>query len=579
MEMHALDLREVIVFLVAAGIIVPLGQRLKLSPVLGFVFVGLLIGPYGLARFTDVFPWLSYVVIADVKGVQALAELGIVFLLFMIGLELSFARLWSLRRQVFGLGGAQVILTSAVITAIALLFDNSLPVSVVLGAAFALSSTAIVMEVLADHRRLGTRVGRTGFSILLCQDLAVLPVLFLVTAFTVQQDGSVVEGLAIAIGQSLIAVVVILVVGRIVMRPLFRFVGNVERREMFLALVLLVIIGTAIATQKAGLSMALGAFLAGLLLAETEYRHEIEVDIEPFKGLLLGLFFVSVGISVDLAQVAAAPLILLSAVVGLFLLKGSILYGLLRLFREPRAASFEIALLLGQGGEFAFVVIALAVAGGLLPADTAQFMIVVTALTMMATPPVAQFSRRLGRLIEAKDVKASDSIHDVPEDISGHIIIVGYGRVGQMLGSVLESQNQFHIGVDTDAALVAQFRKDGGSIYFGDASKADMLRKLGVAQASALVVTMDDPQAAQHVVTTARRHWPDLTIYARARDVEHATRLIGLGADHVVPETTEASLNLSELVLTGTGVPENAARHLIDALRQSEQATVDESRN
>jgi monovalent cation:proton antiporter-2 (CPA2) family protein len=578
MEMHALDLRELIVFLVAAGIVVPLGHRLKLSPVLGFLFVGLLIGPYGLAQFTDMFPWLSYAVIADIKGVQALAELGIVFLLFMIGLELSLERLWSLRRLVFGLGGAQIFVTGAVISAIAMLFDNSLPVSVVLGAAFALSSTALVMEVLADNRRLGTRVGRTGFSILLCQDLAVLPVLFLVTAFTVQQDGSVLEGLAIAMGQALIAVAVILVVGRLVLRPLFRFVGNAARREMFLALVLLVIIGTAIATEKAGLSMALGAFLAGLLLSETEYRHEIEVDIEPFKGLLLGLFFMSVGMSVDLAQVAAAPLFLFSSVIGLFLLKGSILYGLLRLFREPRAASFEISLLLGQGGEFAFVVLALATAGGLLPPDTAQFMIVVTALAMMATPPVALLARRLGRLIEEKDVKASDSIHDVPEDISGHIIVVGYGRVGQMLGSVLESQKQFHIGVDTDASLVAMFRNKGGSIYFGDASKPDMLRKLGVEQAAALVVTMDDPQAAQHVVTTARRHWPDLMIYARARDVVHATRLIELGADHVVPETTEASLNLSELVLTGTGVPENAARHLIETLRQAEQATVDESR-
>ncbi|NKB22736.1 MAG: potassium transporter TrkA [Alphaproteobacteria bacterium] len=578
MEIHALDLRELIVFLIAAGIVVPVVHRLKVSPILGFLFVGLLIGPYGLARFTDVFPWLSYAVIADAKNVQSLAELGIVFLLFMIGLELSMARLWSMRRLVFGLGGAQVIVTSIVIAAIAMLFENSLPVSVVLGAAFALSSTAIVMEVLADNRRLGTRVGRTGFSILLCQDLAVLPVLFLVTAFTVKNDGSVAEGLAIAIGQAVAAVAIIMVVGRVVIRPLFRFVGNAARREMFLALVLLVIIGTAIATEKAGLSMALGAFLAGLLLAETEYRHEIEVDIEPFKGLLLGLFFISIGMSVDLARVAAAPLLLLSAVIGLFLLKGSVLYGLLRLFREPRAASFEISLLLGQGGEFAFVVLALAVAGGLLPLDTAQFMIVVTALTMMATPPIAQITRRLGRLIEAKDVQASDSIHDVPEDISGHVIVVGYGRIGQFLGSALEAQRQFHIGVDTDASLVAQFRKDGASVYFGDASKPDMLRKLGIEQAAALVVTMDAPQAAQNVVSTARRHWSDLTIYARARDVDHATQLIQLGADHVIPETTEASLKLSEMVLAGTGVPDNAARHLIDGLRQAEQATVDESR-
>ncbi len=579
MEMHALDLRELIVFLVAAGIIVPVAHRLKVSPVLGFLIVGLFIGPYGLAQFTDVLPWLSYAVIADVKNVQALAELGIVFLLFMIGLELSVSRLWSMKRLVFGLGGAQVILTSIVIAAIAMLFDNTLPVSVILGAGFALSSTAIVMEVLSDNRRLGTRVGRTGFSILLCQDIAVLPILFLVTAFTVQKDGSVAEGLALAIGQALIAVAAIFVIGRIVIRPLFRFVGNAARREMFLALVLLVIIGTAMAMQKAGLSMALGAFLAGLMLAETEFSHEIKVDIEPFKGLLLGLFFISIGMSVDLARVVAAPLLLCSAVVGLFLLKGAVLYGLLRLFREPRAASFEISLLLGQGGEFAFVVLALAVAGGLLPTDTAQFMIVVAALTMMATPPVAQLARRLGRIIEAKDVQESESIHDVPEDISGHVIIVGYGRVGQFLGSVLEAQRQFHIGVDIDASLIARFRKDGGSIYFGDASKPDMLRKLGIENAAGLVVTMDAPQAAQHVVSTARRHWPDLMIYARARDVDHATQLIKLGADHVVPETTEASLKLSEMVLTETGVSDNAARHLIDGLRQAEQATVDESRS
>tara|TARA_B100000676_G_scaffold313531_1_gene396346 strand:+ start:13994 stop:15733 length:1740 start_codon:yes stop_codon:yes gene_type:complete len=578
MTLHALELREVIIFLVAAGIVVPLVHRIKISPVLGFLGVGLLIGPYGLAQLDDVVPWIGIMVISDVDGVRALAELGIVFLLFMIGLELSTARLWAMRNLVFGLGGTQVILTGVVIAVIAYLFNNSLSASIVLGAGFALSSTAIVMQVLTDNRRLGTRVGRTGFSVLLFQDLAVLPVLFLVGALASESHGSVSEGFAWAMGQALAAIAIILVAGRLIIRPLFRFIGNFARREMFLGLVLLVIMGTALATEKAGLSMALGAFLAGLLLAETEYRHEIEVDIEPFKGLLLGLFFMSVGMSVDLAALAASPLLLIGSAIGLFLIKGLVLYTLARTFREPRAVALELALLLGQAGEFAFVIVALALAGGLLSPETSQFMIVVTALTMMATPPVAQLARRLARVVEARQISANQSIHDVPEQISGHTIIVGYGRVGQLLGSVLETQQQMHIGIDIDAGVVTQFRNDGGSIYLGDASKPDMLRKLGVENAAALVVTMDSPQAAQHVVTAAHRHWPNLTIFARARDIDHATQLVSSGADHVVPETTEASLKLSELVLTATGVPDSAARQLIEGMRQAEQAAVDDSR-
>ncbi|MDH3662777.1 MAG: cation:proton antiporter, partial [Alphaproteobacteria bacterium] len=367
--MHAetLDLREVMVFLSAAGIIVPLVRRLSISPVFGFLIVGLAIGPHGVARFADTWPWLEYVAITNLEGVRPLAELGVVFLLFMIGLELSLDRLWSMRRRVFGLGGAQILLTGAAISVIASFFDNSLAAAIVLGAGFALSSTAIVMQLLSENRRLGTAAGRTSFAILLCQDLAVLPILFLVGAFAAQSDVPVLAAFAWAIGQALVAVVAILVIGRLVLRPVFLFVGSTASREMFLAFVLLVIVGTALVTEQAGLSMALGAFLAGLLFAETEYRHEIEVDIEPFKGLLLGLFFVSVGMSIDLAQVAAKPHWLIASVFGLFLAKSPIVYALARWFGETRSAALETGLLLGQGGEFAFLIVGMAHGLGLMP--------------------------------------------------------------------------------------------------------------------------------------------------------------------------------------------------------------------
>jgi CPA2 family monovalent cation:H+ antiporter-2 len=578
MHPEALNLREVMVFLVAAGVVVPLIHRLGIGPVRGFLVVGLVIGPFGLARCVEDLPWLAYAVIADLDGVRALAELGVVFLLFMIGLELSIDRLWAMRRSVFGLGGAQVVLTGAVIAAIASLFENSLPVALVLGAGFALSSTAIVTQLLAANRRLGTATGQTCFAVLLFQDLAVLPILFLVEAFGARTEGPVALAFATALGQAVLAIAVILTIGRLVIRPIFRFVGSTASREMFLAAVLLVIIGTAIATAQAGLSMALGAFLAGLLFAETEYRHEIAVDIEPFKGLLLGLFFVSVGMGIDLAQVAAKPWWLAASVIGLFLVKGAIFYGLARLAGRPSSVALESCLLLGQGGEFAFLVVGFSLAADLMPNDTAQFMLIVTGLTMAATPLVAQGARGLARVVEASEARGRQSGVDLPTSLTGHIIIAGYGRVGQMVGSVLDAQELPYLALETNTDLVARFQQRGAGIFFGDARRADILRRVGIERAGAFVVTMDVPSAAERVIEEVHRNWPDLPIYARARDAVHATRLIARGATHVIPETIEASLQLSEMVLIGAGVPGDAARHLIEVRRQGEQAMLDESR-
>jgi len=578
MALEALNIREVMVFLVAAGVVIPLFRRLRVSPVLGFLIVGLVIGPFGLGRFADSLPWLGYLVISDLEGVRAFAELGVMFLLFMIGLELSIDRLWAMRRLVFGLGGAQVVVTGVVIALIASAFDNSPAVAVILGAGLALSSTAIVMQLLAENRRLGTAAGRTSFSILLFQDLAVLPILFLVGAFGDQGEGSVVLAFTWAIGEAIIAVAIILALGRLVIRPLFRFIGSDASRETFLAFVLLVIFGTALATSQAGLSMALGAFLAGLLLAETEYRYEIEVDIDPFKGLLLGLFFASVGMGIDVSRIGQEPFWLIASAVGLFLVKSPIIYLLTRLFGQPRSVALESALLLGQGGEFGFLVVGMALTLGLMPGDTAQFMLIVTGLTMIVTPLVAQGARWLARLVEGLETERGVAGADITDGLSGHVIVAGYGRVGQMIGSILEDQELPHVGLDTDAQLVGGFRTKGACVFYGDASRPEMLRKFGADRAAALVVTMDSPRAAEQVTTAARRHWPELSIYARARDRDHASRLIAKGANHVIPETMEASLELGEMVLTGVGVPEPTARRIIEVRRSSEQADVDDGR-
>ncbi len=578
MPFETLNLREVIVFLVAAGVVVPLGHRLHISPVLGFLGVGLVIGPHGLGRFLDSAPWLHYIVIDDPEGVSALADLGVVFLLFMIGLELSLERLWAMRRNVFGLGAAQVVLTGIVIALIASAFDNPLPVALVVGAAFSLSSTAIVMQLLAESGRMGSTTGRTAFSILLFQDLAVLPILFLIGVLAREGDGPAGIAFAQAIGQAAVAVAAVLILGRLVLRPLFRLVGSAASREMFLAFVLLVIIGTALAMEQVGLSMALGAFLAGLLFAETEYRHEIAIDIQPFKGLLLGLFFISVGMAIDITQVAGRPLWFVASVFGLFLLKGPIIYVLARLFGESRSVSFEAALLLGQAGEFTLLIIGLGFTLGIIPASASQFFLIVTGFTMMVTPLVSHIARLIAHRIEEAESRRGQSEADMPPDIRGHVIIAGYGRVGQMLASLLDAQDVFHVGLDLDGRLVSRFRSLGTNIFYGDANRADLLAKLGAGRAAALVVTMDSPDAAEQVVVHARLLWPELAIFARARDVEHARRLVRHGASHVIPEISEASLQLGEMVLLSAGVPGEAARLTIEELREDERAAIDESR-
>ncbi|MEO1167334.1 MAG: cation:proton antiporter [Pseudomonadota bacterium] len=558
-------LREIIIFLVAAGLVVPLVRRAGISPVLGFLFVGLVIGPYGVGRFVGETPILEYLVIADIAGVSRVAELGVIFLLFTIGLELSIAQLWAMRRLVFGLGAAQVTVSALAIGVIAYMFGNSLVAATIFGLCLALSSTALVMQLLTETRRLSVPAGRSSFGILLLQDLAVVPILFFVGVAGASVEGSLALAALWAIGEAILVIGAIFLIGRIIVRPFLQFVGGTGSREVFMAAVVLLVLATAALTAEAGLSMALGAFLAGLLFAGTEYRHQIASDIEPFKGLLLGLFFISVGMSLDVLAVWDNIGWVLLSVVGLLILKGAIIYALARIWRLPKDVAAETAVLMSQGGEFAFVVIAAALSYALLDPEIAQFMLLVVIVTMFLTPLLAIAGRRLGKAIRERN--ADQAADDKPMEDGHPVIIGGFGRVGKMLAQLLEEQRVPYVAIDKDPELVAREREAGASVYFGDASQPDLLRHLGIERASAFATTMDEPGAAAHVIEAVHAAWPHVPIMARARDAAHARQLQKHGALSAVPETVEASLELCEQVLTGIGIPDDAARSIVDERR------------
>lgn len=553
------DYKETLIFLGAAGVVVPLVRRLRISPVIGFLALGMALGPHGLGRFADTNVIAAAFSLSNSERTQHIAELGVVFLLFTIGLELSYERLQALRRLVFGLGALQVGISAVVIGAAAMLLGQEPGAAAVIGGALALSSTAIVMPVLAERKRLNTGAGRAVFAILLFQDLMVAPLLFMVSMFDARTGnalaGNVSSGLLYAVLPALGVLALIIGLGRLVLRPLFHQVALTRSTEFFMATSLLVVLGTGIAFAAAGLSMALGAFVAGLLLAETEYRREIETTIEPFKGLLLGLFFVSVGAELDLALVAAHPGGTLGLAVALIAVKVLILLAITRALRFPFGAAQEIALPLGPGGEFAFVMIAAAIAGQVIEPGLGNRILIAVTLTMVAIPLLGWCSGALRRLQPEPPQDFSHLAPAAPVEDTGHVLVVGYGRVGELVSDMLDRHDIRHIATDSDPRLVTRLRRPGKSLYWGDATRVDFLRNCGLETARALVLTMNSPRAIEVIVALARRERPDLTIVARARDAHHATVLYGLGATDAIPETIEASLQLSEAVLVDIGVP------------------------
>lgn len=562
--------RELVVFLIAAGIVVPVFHRLRVSPVLGFLLAGLAIGPYGLARFADHLPALQYITIRELDGVRLIAEFGVMFLLFTIGLDLSLNRLWQLRRLVFGLGLSQLLLSAAAIAGIALAFGNTLPAAIVLGSCLALSSTAMVMQLLLESRRSATPLGRASFAILLMQDLAVVPILLLLGFMATAQQGGGNAGLLQQLGETLLGAALalggIMLFGRYLLAPLYRMAGAAKSPELFMALTLLVVIAMAAVTGLAGLSMALGAFLAGLLLAETEYRHAVDVSIEPFKGLLLGLFFLSVGMGIDLHVAFDNAAWLLLSVIGLFAVKGGLIALLALTFRQGRIVALEMAMLLGQGGEFAFVVLGMAERLGLLQLEIAQFMLLVVSLSMALTPLTALLARRIARRAEHRDATRQHGFDETTE-LEGHVLICGFGRVGHTIAGLLDAEQIPWAALDHDTATVAEERNAGRPVHYGDASRSEILSRLHVGRAQALVVTLDDPAAAGRLVAAVHRGWPHLPVLARARDASHAEQLRKLGASDVVAEAEEASLQLGGLALQRTGLPEEAVRLRLERSR------------
>lgn len=562
MEQQVHVLESIVIVLLTAVLIVPLFQRARLSAVLGYLAAGAIIGPYGLG------------VVESGPGTAVLAEFGVVFLLFTIGLELSIERLRAMRHHIFGLGTAQVVLSGAGIGAVAWWgFGLSPEMATVIGAALALSSTAVVLQVLSEQGDMLARIGRVGFSILLLQDIAVAPILALVPLLGMEGDG-----LALALGLAVVkaaaAVAVIVLIGRLALRPVFRLAARTGNREVFAALALLVALGTGWATHHFGLSMALGAFLAGLMLAGTEYRHQVEADIEPYRGILLGFFFMTVGMMIDPQLVIDRLGLIAALVLSILVFKGLVVWALCLAFRLSLPVALRAGLLLAGCGEFAFVILGLGIDEGVVLREVGQLLVVVVAATMIVTPFLAAAGRRLQARLEGDRLAATAALEQDAKGLRDHVVIAGFGRVGQTVARLLGEHEVPYVALDLDTGRVDAARARGLNVFFGNAAQPDVMRRAAVEHARAVVVTIDQPRAAERVVHVLRHHYPDLHILARAHDQEHSRGLMHAGASVIVPEALEASLQLGHAVLRSAGAPDEEIDRIIGQIRSQDYAAL-----
>ncbi len=546
-------LQEAIIYLVVAIIAVPLSKRLGFGSVLGYLAAGIIIGPFGL-RF-----------IRDPEHILQFAELGVVFLLFNIGLELQPSRLWVLRRMVFGLGSAQVFLSAIVIGLLAWAYGFTPTAAAVSGLILALSSTAFVLQLLAEKKQLTTGHGRAAFSILLFQDLAVIPLIALLPMIGSGASGGFD---ALNIGIMLAAIAGLIIGGRYLLRPLLRIVARTNLPEIFTATALLVVIGAALLMQLAGMSMVLGAFIAGMLLADSEYRHALEADIAPFKGLLLGLFFIAVGMSVNIGLLLYEPGTILLIVIALMLAKAIVLYPLAKMFELcDTKGALSLAAVLSQGGEFAFVLFALVGRENIIDTTLIDKMILAVALSMMLTPIVYLINEHIaGRM--TKKVAAE---YDAMEDEGNPVIIAGFGRVGQIVGRLLRIKGHSFTALEIDSSQVDVVRSYGSKVYFGDAGRIDLLRAAGAGRAKLFVLAIEDIESSVKVAETVISQFPNLKIVARARNRRHAHKLMDLGITHIFRETLLSSLAMSGRVLEILGFDEEEVGHVIDTFRERDK--------
>lgn len=576
--LHAENLKGLIVFLIVAGVIVPLFHRAKIGTVLGFLIAGVVLGPHGLGRLQAEHPWIYYITFDDPKRGEALAEFGIIILLFLLGLELSLQRFWQLRRYVLGIGFAQVVFTTLAI-GLTVRFAGGVPPSgIILGLCLALSSTAIVMQILTEQHRVANPIGRIALSVLLFQDLMVVPILFIVGMLSRGPEARVtgIVDLITPFAGALASVIAIMLVGRFLLGPLLRLVVKTGSRDLIMALALLILVGASVATGLAGLSVALGAFLAGLLLSDNEARHHIEVDLEPFKGLLLGIFFVSVGSNLDLFVIAADIGWIVLAVIVLMGGKTLILYAIARAFGVVRTTAAEVALLLAQAGEFAFVVLSVAQQHSLLPPRLAAGAVAVVSISMLLTPLAATLGRRVAARLTSSEHDGLRPGEAVGE-FEGHVVIGGLGRVGLLVAQTLEAENVPYVALDIDGDLVSHLHGGPSHVYYGDAARPELLERVGGRHARAFVVTVNNARAAERMVKAAKAIQPDALVFARAVDPKHAARLVELGAVSVVPETVEASLQLAGRLLEGLDVPEETVNERLATMRAAEMARMKEA--
>lgn len=554
-ELHLL--RPTLIILAAAIVVVPLFRRLRITPVLGYLLAGLLIGPHALGF------------VEELEVVETLAEFGVVFLLFSIGLELSLDRLLAMRRHVFGMGTLQVVLTGAAVYALARAAGLGAAEAFVLGGGLALSSTAVVLRMLEEGGELRTQAGRMALAVLLLQDLAVVPLLTIVPLLG-RDGGSLLPSLGIAAAKGLGAMAVIIITGRLLLRPVLRTVAAARTPELFTGITLFLALGVSWLTGLAGLSMALGAFLAGLLISETEYRHQVEGDIEPFRGLLLALFFMTIGMRIDVRLLVDNAGLVVGGVLALIAVKTLVIAGLARAFGQTAGTSVFVGLSLAQAGEFAFVLFTLAMAGGALSAEVGGIALLVVALSIAVTPLLLRLGRAAAdRMRRRVNEDPMGQLDREAHDLRKHVLILGLGRAGRTVVRLMEAHGTEYLGLDLDPDTVAAERERGVPVFYGDGTRAEVLRAAGLSRASGVIVTLDEPSAATRAVRAVRAENDTIPIMVRARDTGQCGPLAVAGATGVIPELVEGSLQLGGRMLLALGEARDEVEAALADLREN----------
>ncbi len=560
------ELLQIAIFLGAAVLIVAICRLLRLSPVIGYLTAGAAIGPFGLH------------LVNDVESAHDIAQFGVIFLLFVIGLELSLDRLRSMRKHVFGFGGAQVVLTIGIFFCLVLGSGGNAAIALIISGGFALSSTAIVLQVIAEQNEKSSQVGRLSLAVLILQDLAVIPLLVMVSLLNAK-GASFSTILLDAVFKAIVGITVIFTLGHILLRPLFRFIASLENTELFTATTLLVVLGVASLTSLAGLSPALGAFIAGLLVAETEFKPQVESDVLPFKGLLLGLFFMMVGMSLNIDMLYDRFVNILGLTFALMAVKALIIMGLCRVFHFSLSTAVHVGLLLSQGGEFSFVLFGLAESQHVLSPALAETLMVVVTVSMTVTPILAGLGQRIATALEKYAISRPETMIEETLDLHHHVIICGFGRVGHTVAQMLETENMNYVAIDTDSFLTARERKRGTPVYYGDTTRVHVLNALGIQRARAVIVTHNDTRVALQTIQTIRELNHDLPIIARAKNFEQIHKLESAGANRAVSEMFETSLQMGAALLRSIGITDFEITRILDIFRDEDYAMTRASEN